>query len=49
MSAMSAADIIAKIPSRYRKAKESGDLLFFPSTVDRHRETNIDVEVSLRL
>lgn len=42
---MSPADIISKIPSQYEKAKESGDLLFFPSIVVNHREPEIDVEV----
>ncbi|KXN91000.1 5',5'''-P-1,P-4-tetraphosphate phosphorylase 2 [Leucoagaricus sp. SymC.cos] len=46
---MPAADIIAKIPGQYQKAKESGDLLFFPSTVIRHRESGIDIEFQVRV
>lgn len=46
---MSAADIIAKIPSQYREAKEGGDLFFFPSTLVRHREPDTNIEVGIRL
>jgi len=46
---MSVDDIITKIPNQYRKAKESGDLYFFPSTVVRHREPDTDIEVSSHL
>ncbi|KAL9711562.1 bifunctional AP-4-A phosphorylase/ADP sulfurylase [Leucoagaricus gongylophorus] len=44
---MSVDDIITKIPNQYRKAKESGDLYFFPSTVVRHREPDTDIEFQI--
>jgi ATP adenylyltransferase len=44
---MAHAAIVTKIPAQYRKAKETGDLLFFPSTVVHHRDADIDLEVSL--
>ncbi|KAJ3566520.1 hypothetical protein NP233_g6952 [Leucocoprinus birnbaumii] len=47
--AMTADEIIAKIPDQYRKAKDSGDLFFFPSTIVRHREEDADVEFQITL
>ncbi|KAF9452732.1 HIT-like protein [Macrolepiota fuliginosa MF-IS2] len=46
---MSPEDIILKVPNQYEKAKESGDLLFFPSTVVRHREPEVDIEFQIRV
>jgi len=43
---MSVDDIVTKIPNQYQKAKESGDLFFFPSTVVRRYEPDTDIEVS---
>ncbi|KAL7281424.1 hypothetical protein ACG7TL_004737 [Trametes sanguinea] len=39
--------IIAKLPEAFDKARESGDLLFFPSTVHVHREHDVDFEIRL--
>lgn len=33
-----AAEIIARLPASFEKAKESGDLLFFPSTIEPHMD-----------
>ncbi|TCD60737.1 bifunctional AP-4-A phosphorylase/ADP sulfurylase [Steccherinum ochraceum] len=41
--ATSAKEVIASLPERFTKAKESGDLLFFPSTVHNHVENGIEV------
>jgi len=43
---MSVDDIVTKIPNQYQKAKGSSDLFFFPSTVVRRYEPDIDIEVS---
>ncbi|XP_006460774.1 hypothetical protein AGABI2DRAFT_220942 [Agaricus bisporus var. bisporus H97] len=43
------ATIVSKIPGQYRKAKESGDLLFFPSTVVHHRDADTDLEFQIRV
>jgi ATP adenylyltransferase len=40
---MAAAEIISKLSSAFDKAKLSGDLLFFPSTVHKHVELGIEV------
>jgi hypothetical protein len=37
------ADVIAQLPASFAKAKESGDLLFFPSTVHKHSECGVEV------
>lgn len=37
------ADIIAKIPESFDKAQVAGDLLFFPSTIYKHNECDVDV------
>ncbi len=38
------AELVRQIPTSYEKAVTSGDLLFFPSTV--HKHVDVDVEVS---
>ncbi|KAI9061770.1 hypothetical protein FKP32DRAFT_1594300 [Trametes sanguinea] len=40
-------EIIAKLPEAFDKARASGDLLFFPSTVHVHREHDVDFEIRL--
>lgn len=40
------ADVIAQLPAGFDKAKESGDLLFFPSTVHKHSEFGVEVSLS---
>ena len=40
-------EIIAKLGSQFEKARESGDLLFFPSTVHKHTDAGIDVRFLL--
>lgn len=36
-------EIISSLPARFDKARESGDLLFFPSTVHKHSEFGVEV------
>jgi hypothetical protein len=36
-------EIIAKLPERFTKAREEGDLLFFPSTIHKHEEFGVEV------
>jgi len=36
-------EIVAKLDSQFEKARESGDLLFFPSTVHKHTDVGVDV------
>lgn len=36
-------EIVAKLDSQFEKARGSGDLLFFPSTVHKHTDAGIDV------
>ena len=36
-------DIILKVPERFDNALKSGDLLFFPSTVTKHIDSDIEV------
>lgn len=36
-------EILAKVDSQFEKARESGDLLFFPSTVYKHTDIGVDV------
>ena len=36
-------EIVAKLDSKFEKARESGDLLFFPSTVHKHTDVGVDV------
>ena len=43
------ADIIAQLQSSFDKAKESGDVLFFPSTVHKHSEFGVEVCKSVSL
>ncbi|KAI0779321.1 HIT-like protein [Fomes fomentarius] len=40
-------EIIAKLPESFDKAKEAGDLLFFPSTVHTHEENGVEFEIRL--
>lgn len=40
-------DILKKIPETYENALKSGDLLYFPSTIDKHNELGIDFEITL--
>ena len=40
---MLAPDILTKIPSSFKAGVESGDLFFFPSTVQTHVEAGIEV------
>jgi hypothetical protein len=40
---MLAADIVSRIPDAFDKALSDGDLLFFPSTVYKHEESNVEV------
>ncbi|KAH8107239.1 ATP adenylyltransferase-domain-containing protein [Cristinia sonorae] len=39
--------IIKDLPERFQKAKESGDLLFFPSTIHKHVEGGVEYEIRL--
>ncbi|PCH43417.1 ATP adenylyltransferase [Wolfiporia cocos MD-104 SS10] len=41
------AEIIVKLPEAFEKARESGDLLFFPSTVHKHRDSDVEFEIRL--
>ena len=43
------AEIIAKIPESFDKAQAAGDLLFFPSTIYKHNECDVDVSPRSRL
>jgi ATP adenylyltransferase len=43
-----ASEIITSIPQKYELALKSGDLLFFPSTVTKHTESDIDVRPKAR-
>lgn len=36
-------EIVAKLDSQFEKARGSGDLLFFPSTVHKHTDVGVDV------
>ncbi len=36
-------EIIASLPQKYEVALKSGDLLFFPSTIAKCTETDVDV------
>lgn len=38
-------DIIKKLPEAYESALKSGDLFYFPSTIEKHNELDIDVRV----
>ena len=40
-------EIIAKLGPQFERARESGDLLFFPSTVHKHTDAGIDVRFLL--
>ncbi|EMD37578.1 hypothetical protein CERSUDRAFT_114219 [Gelatoporia subvermispora B] len=41
------AEIIANLPARFDAARDSGDLLFFPSSIHKLSEDSIDFEVRL--
>ena len=36
-------EIVAKLGPQFERARESGDLLFFPSTVHKHTDVGVDV------
>ncbi|KAJ2928607.1 hypothetical protein H1R20_g8479, partial [Candolleomyces eurysporus] len=40
-------DIIKKVPGAYESALKSGDLFYFPSTIEKHNELDIDFEITL--
>lgn len=40
-------EVVAKLDSQFEKARESGDLFFFPSTVHKHTDAGIDVRFLL--
>ncbi|KAF8973074.1 ATP adenylyltransferase-domain-containing protein [Flammula alnicola] len=40
-------DIISKVPAHFDNALKAGDLLFFPSTVVKHADSNIEYEIRL--
>lgn len=42
-------EILGKLDSQFEKARESGDLSFFPSTVHKHTDIGVDVTSSLVL
>ncbi|KAJ3514124.1 hypothetical protein NLJ89_g2560 [Agrocybe chaxingu] len=44
---MSHADIVSKIPERFNGALRSGDLLFFPSSVAKHIDSDVEYEIRL--
>ncbi|KAK0212889.1 ATP adenylyltransferase-domain-containing protein [Desarmillaria ectypa] len=44
---MLSTEIIAKIPSSFDNAVNSGDLLFFPSTIHKHLEGGVEYEIRL--
>jgi hypothetical protein len=37
--------LIAKLPSCFENARNTGDLFFFPSTVVTHKDSELDIEV----
>ena len=37
-------DIVSSIPSRFGNALKTGDLFFFPSTIEKHIEQEIQVD-----
>ncbi|KAI0339771.1 hypothetical protein BDW22DRAFT_1335536 [Trametopsis cervina] len=41
------AEIIAQLPAGFERAKEAGDVLFFPSTVHTHNEFGVEWEITL--
>ncbi|KAF8894086.1 hypothetical protein BD779DRAFT_975539 [Infundibulicybe gibba] len=44
---MTAMDIIARLPESFEKARASGDLFFFPSTIHKHEELSAEWEIRL--
>ncbi|RDX41812.1 HIT-like protein [Lentinus brumalis] len=40
-------EILAKLPEHFDKARESGDLLFFPSSVHTHAENGVEFQIRL--
>ncbi|KAI0630099.1 ATP adenylyltransferase-domain-containing protein [Trametes polyzona] len=47
MSGTAQEAILAKLPAAFDKAQASGDLLFFPSTVHKHKEHDVEFEIRL--
>jgi ATP adenylyltransferase len=45
---MTPAEILTKLGPSFEKAKAEGDLLFFPSTIAKHRESGIEVTLKAR-
>lgn len=43
MSSKQHTDIVSKIPSSFERARSSGDLLFFESTIQKHLESGVNV------
>ncbi|PSS38047.1 hypothetical protein PHLCEN_2v132 [Hermanssonia centrifuga] len=41
------AEIVAQLPERFDKARESGDVLFFPSTISKHQAHGVEFEIRL--
>lgn len=41
------AEIIAQLPVGFERAREAGDVLFFPSTIHKHKEFGVEVCESL--
>ncbi|KAJ8514388.1 hypothetical protein ONZ45_g8050 [Pleurotus djamor] len=46
-TALTPSDLVRLVPTQYEKARESGDLLFFPSTVEKHPELGVEFELRL--
>ncbi|TFK54507.1 ATP adenylyltransferase [Heliocybe sulcata] len=40
-------EIVSRLKVKFEKAKEAGDLLFFPSTVQKHKEGEVEYEIRL--
>ncbi|KAF7793886.1 hypothetical protein EIP86_005008 [Pleurotus ostreatoroseus] len=41
------AEILERLPARFEQARESGDLLFFPSTTHKHEAHGVEFEIRL--
>jgi ATP adenylyltransferase len=46
---VSPAEILARLPSSFEKARESGDLFFYPSTIRKHKEFGVEVQLPSRI
>ncbi|KAJ7079070.1 ATP adenylyltransferase-domain-containing protein [Mycena belliarum] len=44
---MTPSDILSSLDSKFTKAHAEGDLLFFPSTIVKHRDSGIEYEIRL--